>query len=150
MTRRTRYWTSFTALLLCLVLLAACGGGSDSKTGDDDTNTNPSPVQQNNVPEGVDELDITIENGEIDTDTLNLQVNQPVMMHVDNKDSTEYSLQIAQNLVAPSSIAASGVTDVSYTVPVADEYTLELRAADGSGEPLDTVQVQVQSPSGET
>ncbi len=137
------------ALLLCLVVLAGCGG-DDSETGDEDVNTNPSPEQQANVPEGTEELDIKIENGEIDADNINLQVNEPAMIHVDNRDSQAYSVQIVPNLVAASEIAASGITDISLNTPQDGDFTLELRVADGSGDPIDTVQVQVQSPSGET
>lgn len=137
------------ALLLGLVVLAGCGG-DDSETGDDDVNTNPSPEQQANVPQGSEELDIKIESGEIDADNINLQINEPVMIHVDNQDGQAYSVQIVPNLVVASEIAASGITDVSLTTSEPGDFTLELRAADGSGEPLDTVQVQVQSPSGET
>jgi major membrane immunogen (membrane-anchored lipoprotein) len=149
MDHRPKFWSPFLALLVVLTLLAACGTDK-SETGEDDTNTNPSPEQQANVPEGVDELEIAIEGGKIDTDTLNLQQDQPAMMHVDNKDAEAYSIQIVPNLVAPSNVAASGITDVSFTTSVAGEYTLELRMADDSGDPLDTVQVKVQSPSGET
>ena len=144
-----RWWQAMVALLLCLVVLAGCGG-DDSESGEDDTNTNPSPEQQANVPEGVDELEIVIENGEIDVDSLNLQVGQPAMLHVDNRDGQAYSIQIEPDLVTPSDVAASQITDVSFTVPEVNEYTLELRAEGGSGDALDTVQVLVQGPSGET
>jgi hypothetical protein len=145
----TKLWQMTVALLLCLVVLAGCGG-DDSESGEDDTNTNPSPEQQANVPEGVQELEVVIENGEIDVDTLNLQVTEPAMLHVDNRDDTAYLVEIMPDLVTSTDVAASQVTDVSFTVPNVNDYTLEIRAADGNGDPLDTVQVLVQSPSGDT
>ena len=143
------FWQRLIVLTMCIVVFGACRG-DESKTVDEDVvPVQVSPGNLNEVPEGVEEVSISISGGAIELESVTLQQNEPTILHIDNQDQAAYSIQIVPNLVTPTTVGASSITDVSFTTPNANRYTLELRVADGTGAPLDTVDVLVQSPGGD-
>ena len=130
-----------------MLMLAACGGDDDSKSAENRDNFgNVTPENRADVPPRVEEVTIKIANGTIDTETLTFQQDEPSVLHVENADSQAYKIEITPNLVTPTDIAASTMTDVKFTTPNADHYELRLLPASGTGDPLDTLQVIVQAP----
>jgi len=132
-------------LVASTVLLAACS--DDSRESDDrDTFGHVAPEQRADVPVEVGEVSITISEAEFEVETITLQEDEPSIVHVDNTDSEAYRIQIMPELVTPTDIPASVMTDVEFTTPNPGRFELELLPATGSDEPLDTIDVIVQSP----
>jgi hypothetical protein len=142
-------WLRLTAMLLAVALLAAACG----RLGGDDKVSDANPAVEGSQPtpgaalqERVEEATLTVENGKVAEDTLTLQENEPVVVHVVNKDTTGYRLRIP-GFVTDTTINPSATTDVSFTTPKATTVEAQLLPATGD-QALDTFQAEVQAPSG--
>lgn len=142
-------WLRLTAMLLAVALLAgACGRfGNEDEVPD----TNPAvegsqPTPGAALQEHPEEANLTVENGKVSEDTLTLQEDEPVVVHVVNKDATGYRLRIP-GLVTDTAINPSTTTDVSFTTPKVQSVEGQLLPASGD-QAADTFRVEVQSPSG--
>ena len=145
LTRSQGILRTFVLLVASTLLLAACS--DDSKESDDrDTFGNVTPEQRADVPVEVEEISVTIREAEFEVETITLQEDEPSIIHVDNTDTEAYRIQITPELVTPTDIPASVMTGVEFTTPNAGRYELELLPAAGSEEPLDSIDVIVQSP----
>ena len=146
--RHMRYLRFMVVLITGLTLLAGCGGDKSKEAEPRNNFGNVSPVNRADVPPGVEEVSISIKGGKIETETLTFQQNEPSVLHVENADTSSYQIRITPDLVTDTDVAPSKTTDIKFTTPNANRYELQLRLAGSTGDPIDTLDVIVQSAGG--
>lgn len=142
-------WMLLATALLAAVLLAVFAARDDGDAGvaterEDVPEITPTAVAA--LPEGVGEASLVVMDGAFGVDELILQEDEPTELHVVNSDAVPYRLRIA-DLVTPSPIAASAVTDIKFTTPTANVYEAQLLATEGQAV-LDTLRVVIRSAGG--
>lgn len=129
-----------------LVLIAGCT--PNQMIGEyRDTNPPVSPVAINMLPDDIEEVTLTVADGQFGVDDMFLLEGAPTLMHVANDDARAYRFQIEEALVTLTEIPANAVTDVPFTTPNAGEFEGQLLEMD-SADVLDTVRVVVRSAGG--
>jgi hypothetical protein len=134
-------------IMVVVASLAACGDEEAAPTSVDDEEPPPaqSPAANNPVPEGVDGAAIQIQDGEMESDDLSFQVEENIALTIGNNDDQAYRFQI-EGLTEPQDLPANEMITIEFNTSVADSYTGQLLAEDGTV--LSEVSVEIQSPSG--
>lgn len=136
-------------MLMVIVLagLVACGDEEETATTTDEEQAPPaqSPAANNPVPQGVDNVSIQIQDGEMEADDLSFHVEENAVLTIANNDDQAYRFQIA-GLMEPQDIPANETVTVEFNSSTADTYTAQLLGEDDSV--LSEVDVEIQSASG--
>ena len=145
--RFLQLWKLTLALLLGALLIVgvACGDDDDDDVADDisgDSASSASPTAVAGVDEDVQEVEVTIEDGEFSEDEVEFQMESPSVLQVTNNDDVRYVLTIGDLVAEGWPIAPNQATAVEFTAPVDDEYEAQLTTDEG-GDPLDTMRVVV-------
>ncbi len=139
---------SLFAGAVLLVLLSACSLHGSSKVAHDKTvPVAVTPNAVNKLPENINAVTITITNGAFGASQIVLQQQGASIVHVVNKDSVAYQLQVTPNLVAAKAIAANTTTDVGFTASGAGDLTGQLLPEKG-GAVLASIDIRIQSAGG--
>lgn len=144
---RTLQVATIVALGIAMIFVAACGDDDDDVADvaeDSDEVFTGSPTASAGQDEGTEELVVVIEDGEFEDGDIELQVDQPTILVVENRDEEAYRLTIG-DLVVGEALPAGTATRVEFTTPVVEDYTAELLPAEGD-EALDTMEVRVIGP----
>jgi hypothetical protein len=134
-------------LVASILILGGCGTTNDVATNLPPIVPDASPQDLADVPQGLEEASLTIEGGRFAQRELILQQNQPTVLHVANHDGRDYQLQITPNLVDPTAVAATTVTQIEFTDPDAGTYQAKLLQPD-TGNILATLNVEIETPMG--
>lgn len=146
-------WRRLPLALLLGVLLtfaAACSDDNSDEVADDidtDSAASASPTSGGGVDEDVQEVEISIEDGQFSDDQVEFQQDSPSVLQVTNNDDVRYMLTIGDLVAESASIVPGDSSVVEFTTPADGEYEAELTSEDG-GEVLDTMTVVVQAPGG--
>ncbi len=130
-------------LLAALVLLPACGDESEVAE-ERDAVPDTTPVALDQLPEGVEVVDVVIQDGEFQTSEIILQEDEPTVLRISNQDDQRYALEIG-DILTPTELAPGEVTDIEMTTPLPEEYVGELLTEDEE-EVVDTIPVLVVAP----
>ncbi len=146
---RTLRLVTIAALTMAMIFVVACGDDDDDDDAADvaqDANEvfTGSPTASAGQEEGTEELVVVIEDGEFEDGDIELQVNQPTILLVENRDDEAYRLSIG-DLVVNEGLPAGTTVRVEFTTPVVEDYTAELLPGEGD-ETLDTMEVRVIGP----
>ena len=114
------------SLALCLVL-GGCGEDDDDDDldadGNDETAVTTNLIDSSpaanfaegaGVPQDANSATVTLENGELDPDTIEAQSGRPFILIVEG-DGAEHTLAI-ENLVSEWAIEAEGPTEVTFSI----------------------------------
>jgi hypothetical protein len=137
-------YRSFTALALLLALaLTACGDDDEVEVATERQEVpEVTPTALAALPEGVEQAALAIVDGGFDVEELVLQAQEPTVLEIVNHDEEGYVLQIG-DLVTPTPIEPSAVTEVKFTTPKPAIYTARISPI-GSSEVVDEIRVIVQ------
>ncbi len=130
-------------LLIALVVLTGCGDESEVAE-EREVVPNVTAVALDALPEGVEVVDLLIEDGELQTEEIVLQEDEPTVLRVSNGDDQRYALRIGDLLTA-TELPAGEVTTVELTTPLPQEYVGELLTEEDE-EVVDAVPVLVIAP----
>jgi hypothetical protein len=134
------------ALLLVLGLLAACTGDDDDADVDEDVRPiTATPTGIVTLPEEILETTVIIEDGSFDTQSIDVIVEQPVMITLANRDAETYTLVI-DSLVTETEIPGATEIFVNFNAPNSGEYEAVLMAE--NGDEVSTMFVNVDGPGG--
>jgi hypothetical protein len=128
-------------------MLAACRDDSADEVADEvEGPPDASPTALGALPDDIEEASITVSDGGIEEDELELVKERPTILRVTNDDDVAYVLRI-NPLVNGETIAPGATTKVEFTTPVEGTYTGELLPVSG-GDAVDTVTVEVINAAG--
>lgn len=137
-------WPGLIAIVLAaLLVLSACGDESEVAE-ERDAVPSVTPVALDALPEGVEVVDVLIQDGEFQTDEIILQENEPTVLRISNQDDQRYALEIG-DILTPAELEPNEVTTIEMTTPLPEEYVGELLTEDEE-EVVDTIPVLVVAP----
>lgn len=145
---RQRFSVPVALLNVLLLLGAACGDDTSDDIAEDiagQSASSASPTALAGVEEDVEQVAITIDDGELSDDQIEFQEESPAIIQVTNNDDVSYIMTIGVLVAEGVSIVPGQVTAIEFTTATADEYEAQLLSEDG-GEPLDTMTVIIEAP----
>jgi hypothetical protein len=135
-------------LLVVVLSLVACSNSEADIAGKPQAVPEVSPGALPALPQGIEGTTLTIANARFETEEVVLQVNQPAVLSVVNRDNRAYRLQIDQ-LVDGQLIGSAITTRVGFTTPKVGTYAGHLLEATNDTT-LASLRVVVEAPSGAT
>jgi hypothetical protein len=139
--RVARSWVVALVAILALVSLTACGAEEKTATNPPGVPAIVDPGDANLLEGGVQELRVTITNGQFGNDIYNMQPG--ALQMIVNSSGGPYQLSIEKH-VADQQLPAEGQTKVGFTAPEAGEYVMSV-----TGNYTGTALLNVRPPGGE-
>ncbi len=135
-------------LLAVVLSLVACSNSEADIARKPQVVPEVSPGALPALSQGIEGTTLTITDARFETEPLVLQVNQPAVLSVVNRDNRAYRLQIDQ-LVDGQLIGSATTTRVGFTTPKVGTYAGHLLEATNDTT-LASLRVVVEAPSGAT
>lgn len=139
-----RYFGVGTLVVLLLAVAASCADDTEvAENVASDANTTPEALDE--LPEGVEIAELTIQDGQFTEDSLSATAERPVDLRITNEDDQTYTFAVG-DIITETEIPAGTTTGVEFNAPNSDEYEGQLIGPDG--EVIDTIFVEVSGPGG--
>lgn len=142
-----QYVTVLAAFVLLTSAFAACTLTEDDDDIDDEElrPITATPTAVVGLPEDIEELNVAIQDGEFDTDSIDVVAEVPVILYVTNGDDEAYTFMV-DDLIQETEIAANAVTTIEFNAPNEGSYEGDITNADG--EEVDAFFVNVEGAGG--
>lgn len=134
--------------VVVILLLGAVAGCADDEDGADEDGLRPitaTPTAVVGLPEDIEEMQLIVEDGEFDSDSLSVIAEEPVILTIVNRDDVVYTFAVG-DVITETEIPAAAESTIEFNIPTTEEYEGQLLGPDG--EEVDTIFFEVTGPGG--